>query len=340
MIVCINPSECTFITNAPDYRNVSVGADELLELQKTNLDNSNVLLSRILLKFKQPTFNAPEQSKYTILLRGLERREVIREFDVDCFSISSSWIAGTGKKYFDYPRPGATWESRDETSQWETAGGDYISSSLCSAAFPMESRDLEVDVTNIFSGSFPPNGVLLKVSDEDSAFDYGLNFFFSNQTKTIYNPELRISWDDSVYVTGSLQVLDISSGKHSVYINNMKSAYQTHETPRLNVLCRDKYVSKTFQSWPTRTYPHNDYSNYKALPSSSYYRVTDKFTNEIIIDFSDYTKISCDPSGSFFILNLTPFSENRKYKISVMVRENELVYIYEIGEEFAIANTK
>lgn len=343
MITVIPAKRSSYITNDPKLSGKNMGADELLELQKTILDTKDVINSRILIDFNNQNIldrNVPSGSKYILSLKCLERREVVDDFEIDCFLISSSWKEGTGKKYFDYGRSGVTWTSRNGSDQWVNEGGDFYTSSLCSTLYKIEDSDLNVDVSQFYSSSFPENGILMKIRDESSSFDYGLGFYFTEQTKTIYPPELRICWEDDVYLTGSLDVLNSSHVEYVVYTTNLKELYYKEEIPLIRLHAREKYIKKDFQSWPYRTYPHDRFYNYVALPSESFYKIYDSVTEETILDFSRYTRISCDESGSFFRLDMSPFRENRSYKISVMVKENGIVNIYDMNNKFSIVNIK
>ena len=80
-------------------------------------------------------------------------------------------------------------------------------------SFSYESSDIVMDVSESVSswidGDLPNNGFILKhdSSLENDTEDYGQLKFFSKETNTIYQPKLRIGWDDSTYNTGSLTEL-------------------------------------------------------------------------------------------------------------------------------------
>ena len=101
-------------------------------------------------------------------------------------------------------------------------------SSSTSQSFRFESSDLNVDVTDIvlaWSKNLIPNeGFMLRHSEGGEKLDYGKLRFFSQNTNTIYIPQLVMKWDDQVYNTGSLQELDISKDIF-LYINNLRPEY-------------------------------------------------------------------------------------------------------------------
>ena len=77
----------------------------------------------------------------------------------------------------------------------------------------------------------------------------------------------------------------------------------------------DKYPLKTYQN----AYAYNDVYY---LPTSSYYQIKDVITNDIIIPFGDYSKVSCDTSGNYFKLNLTNWETNREYYIELKIEKS------------------
>ena len=71
---------------------------------------------------------------------------------------------------------------------------------------------------NWISGSIPNEGWILKhdSSLENNTTDYRQLKFFSKETNTVYQPKLRIGWDDSNF-TGSL-----TEQQRKIYILHLK----------------------------------------------------------------------------------------------------------------------
>jgi hypothetical protein len=152
-----------------------------------------------------------------------------------------SWRYRTSKTVgteWDIP-PGVASLEWDEISQtWVDAailfGTNYISATVtssyfthegggtwwdydnleCTQSFSFQSSDIYMDVTNIArkwvtgSGRFENDGMILKFSNEiESSPDNLLNSlkFFGTDSNTIYVPRLNIVWDDSEFITGSLE---------------------------------------------------------------------------------------------------------------------------------------
>ena len=61
------------------------------------------------------------------------------------------------------------------------------------------------------------------------------------------------------------------------------------------------------------------YSTSHYLPATSYYQIKDYTSDDIIIPFSDYSKISCDSNGNYINLNLSNWEADRTYKIEFKV---------------------
>ena len=80
---------------------------------------------------------------------------------------------------------------------------------------------------------------------------------------------------------------------------------------RFDVYARDLYPKKTFSRLQTV------YLQPKYLPETSYYAVKDNESNEMIFDFGEYNKLSCDDNGNYFILDTTGLAQERYYRILI-----------------------
>ena len=75
---------------------------------------------------------------------------------------------------------------------------------------------------------------------------------------------------------------------------------------------RDLYPLKTFSN----KFAYNDI---KYLPSTTYYQIKDVNSDDIIIPFSNYSKISCDANGNYIKLNFSNWECERIYKIEFKI---------------------
>jgi hypothetical protein len=161
------------------------------------------------------------------------------------------------------------------------------------------------------SSSISNNGFIVKHSPT-TEFTTQSKFelkYFSENTHTIYPPCLEIRWNDSLYITGSLPIMN--SNLYTISLGNNKDKYQQDSIQRFKINVRPQY--------PPRTYSTSSFSfnlvNY-ALPSSSYWSLKDLDTEEIIVDYDDnYTKISCDGTSSYFDIYMNGLEPERYYKL-------------------------
>jgi hypothetical protein len=252
--------------------------------------------------------------------------------------IATDWNKGTGRLgNSPITTDGAGWQYKDQNSGsvWfsgsfasgttgsyrsgSNVGGGlwYTSSNYQSTqSFTnLTSKDIELKVTNAVSASYtnkiPNYGFIIKHSGSIE-FTTASKFetkYFSSTTHTIYPPCLEIRWDDSSYNTGSQAVMD--SDLYVTSLGNNKNVYQQDSIQRFKVKVRTKYPPRTFQT--------SSFSfalvNY-ALPSSSYWSIKDLDTDEIVVDYdTNYTKISCDTSGSYFDVYMNGLEPERYYKL-------------------------
>ena len=57
---------------------------------------------------------------------------------------------------------------------------------------------------------------------------------------------------------------------------------------------------------------------------------------EIILGFDNYTQISCDPNGNYFLLDTTSFPQERYFKILIRVEQSGSKYTFDKGNIFKI----
>jgi hypothetical protein len=250
---------------------------------------------------------------------------------------SQSWDEGTS--YF-YQTPmnvgdGATWLSASLTALWGTAGWAVSGSGSTQLSTPSASAsllehpltDLVIDVTSIvsaISGSSIPNyGFVLKLdaTTEQSPTNKANCKFFSSQTHTIFKPVIEIVKDDASYTTGSLKVLTSSSAQIST--SGLKSHYEKGELDMVRFLVRDKYPPKVFNLGPR-------YKAQYALPLNTFFEIKDVSANIIVYPGDVYDRLSCDATGSYFILDTGYLYRNRVYEIhlSVFYSNSEVEYIH------------
>ena len=283
-------------------------------------------------------------------LKSANSEEIPLEYTLYANAISSSWSMGTGTKFDNITTDGVSWYYKDGINKWTNVvgelsysdystqsqggvlgttgsinnggGGFWYTGSMASQSFSNEPDDVRMDVTDIVKlwiGGLPNNGFILHhtLDVENNQLDYGLLKFFSKETNTIYQPKLEIVWDDSLFSTGSLtSVTGSAEDDYKVVITNLKTQYQTNSKIKIRVKGRDMYPLKSFGT----TF---EYDQSKYLPSGSvYYQIEDYATNEIVVPFGDYSKLSCDSKSNYFNLDTSTYPINRTYKLKLKIVES------------------
>lgn len=288
---------------------------------------------------------------------------ITQETILEIFPISGSWSNGTGR-YLDSPinSSGVSWNYKNfnNNSLWDISnlnpyvkssyindnqgGGTWFTGSndpeinniYVTQSFNSRTNfDINVNITDIikvwnlhYSNSYSftdiaNEGLIIKLTD-DIEFNLSSSVqplfkYYSIDTNTIYPPSLEIKWDDSVYNKGDLPLL--TNENAFIGLGNNPNKFYPDSINKFRVNSRPTYPPRIYQtsSLYTRNY---------ALPTSSYYAVKDLDTNEYVINFDEnFTKISCDDSGSFFTLYMNGFEPERNYKILIktIINGNTLV---------------
>ena len=318
----------------------NTGRDEILEVSKTYYGNLKDV-AHTLIKFDTDTLSSKissgevTMSEATLLLRECESDEIPLDYTIYANIVSGSWEMGIGTRFDDITSDGVSWKQRNNNVEWldddyatgvtgslNGYGGTWFTGSESTQSFSYESTDISMDVSaslnEWISGTYSNEGFILRHSSilENDTNDYGQSKFFSKETNTIYQPKIRIGWDDSSFTTGSLT--ELSEDDIKVTFKRLKSSYKVNSKPKVLVFGRELYPLKTY----TNEFAYNDV---KFLPSTTYYQVKDVITDEVIVPFSNYSKVSCDSNGNFIRLNLENWETNREYYIEIKVDRDGVV---------------
>lgn len=333
----------------------NTGLDEILEVSKTfygNIkDNARTLIKFDTTPLSQSIASGDiTMSSAHLLLKESDASEIPLDYTLYAYPISQSWEMGIGTRFDAISTDGVSWENRGKstdtwlgdgsyfngtTGSFNGKGGTWYTGSAGSQTFSYQSTDIEMDVLNSMnswiSGTIPNEGWILKHDSdkENDTVDYGQLKFFGKETATIYEPKLRIGWDDSVFSTGSLTSL--TAEDIHITFKRLKVRYKRGSKPMIRVFGREKYPLKTY----TNEYAYTDI---KYLPSTTYYQIKDIVTGEVILPFNDnYTKVSCDSNGNYFKLDLSNFEYNRDYFIEIKtVRDGVVEYFADRDLTFTI----
>ena len=330
----------------------NTGRDEILEVSKTYYGNLKDI-ARSVIKFDTTPLSQSiasgdvTMSAVDLILRDCESNEIPIDYTIYAYQVSQSWDMGIGTRFDEISTDGCSWNKRTTadwlgndfasgtTGSFNGKGGTWYTGSAASQSFSYETADIEMNVLtpmlNWISGSIPNEGWILKhdSSFENNTTDYGQLKFFSKETNTIYQPKLRVGWDDSIFTTGSLT--ELTAEDIHITFKRLKTRYKRGSKPTIRVFGREKYPLKTY----TNSYAYTDV---KYLPSTTYYQIKDAITEEVIVPFSDnYTKVSCDSNGNFFKLNLSNFEYNRDYFIEIKtVRDGVIEYFQQKDLTFTV----
>jgi hypothetical protein len=317
----------------------NTGLDEILDISKVYFGNIKDT-SRALIKFDLDTLSQSISNGDVIIdsvklsLRETESQEIPLRYTILAHPISGSWEMGNGTRFDKISTTGVNWKYREGDSKidWlpnelasgsdsnpnDGTGGTWYTASAASQSFNYESSDLNIDVKDIvelwLSSSLPNEGFILKHTNEyeNDTNDYGILKFFGKETNTIYQPKLVIGWDDQIFNTGSLQPVDLEDGEVVVRVKPLTKEYKLNTTKIIRLVGREKYPLKTFSNAFV-----SDVVKY--LPSTTYYQIKDYQSNDVIIPFSEYSKVSCDSKGNYIKFDFTNWQPNRVYKIEFKI---------------------
>jgi len=334
--------------------NQNTGLDEILEISKVYYGNIKDV-SHTLIKFDvgyisaSISNNSISMSAAELILKETKSEEIPLEYTIYANPISGSWEMGTGTRFDNISTQGVTWNYRegDSSLEWlennfatnttasinNGGGGTWYTSYNASQTFSYQTTDINMNVISLLrafiSSSVINDGIILKYSTENESdtADYGILKFFSKETHTIYQPKIRIGWDDSVFSTGSLAALTATDIK--VGVTNLKKEYKVGTIAKIQIFGRELYPVKTFSD----TF---GYSTSKYLPTTTYYQIKDFASNDIIIPFSNYSKVSCDSNGNYIKVNFSNWEANRVYKIEFKIDNNGIVEYFDNDTTFSL----
>lgn len=193
---------------------------------------------------------------------------------------------------------------------WGRAFGTYLISGSVSGSVGSESAS--------FSGQFiegPLVGGVLNLQLSGSVFTSSYSYTSSFET-----------------TSSGFTPLD-TDRSFTVILKNLKSKYKGGDVARINVFGRREFPMKTF----AKTSQQLGYLVPELLPTSSYYAIKDNMSEEIIVNFDNYTRISCEyPDGNFFMLDTTGLAQERPYRILVRIDNNGSIYTFDNDNVFKI----
>ena len=326
--------------------NNNTGLDPILYLYNgLNVYSNTYDTSRILIQFDSiniPSYIPIQSSSFYLGLENSEAHYLPNTYNLIFNEISGSWDSGLGTLYSPSTQ-GVTWKNRDN-NKWQTSsfspnttssflssnpgGGVWFTSSVSQSYDVNSSNNIYVNINNISSSIFN-QGIIIRTENDLSSSSYYNLSFYSNNTHTIYQPYIDIKWNDFIYNTGSLPI--INDDNLVVLFYNNKGTFKNNEVYNFKLNVRPLYPQRAFVT-------SSVYNNNYVLPSSSYWAVQDVINNNFIFNFDNvYTNISCNSSGSnftFYFDNIPPY---RWYKfIFKVVMSNGEILILDNNYNFYV----
>jgi hypothetical protein len=321
------------------YPTQNSGLDEILEVSvKNGIASSTEDIRRSIVQFNSQDLQTLQTLKsnknFDVYLRMyLANAENLDSVYGLLFNeVDTQWSMGVGK-FSDDPITvkGASWYNTGSytasVNNWPNptyhtvpGGGSWAFATVSQSFSYRDSKDINVKVTSFFNNwinGYTNAGIIIRhsASVENNANAYKVLNFFSGDTHTIYPPCLEMRWDDTIYNTGSLSVIDNTNTEITI-VNNPYNIKYTTDKYTFKVAARDKYPARTFST-------SSIYLTKKALPSSSYWAIQDVKTEDMVIDFdTSYTKIGCDATSSFFDVYMNGLEPERYYKLLIKYRLN------------------
>ena len=218
-----------------------ITGNQIISQSHTVISNKK-LINRSLVKFDITTISQSiadgdiASPTFTLKLNVAKEENLPLDYSIYAFAISQSWTKGIGYLSDNGTNTGTSWNFRDYYSGsvwyplsntddttivdfvtnpqsasaiWNRGGGTWYTSSICSQSFDYESADLSMDVSSIvyqwISGSIPNEGFIIITDEEFELTGSNTSLsYFSQDSNTIYQPRLDVAWDDTVWVTGSI----------------------------------------------------------------------------------------------------------------------------------------
>jgi len=304
------------------FPNKNAGLDEIIQVSNgyTGLYERDV--ARSFLHFNINGLPSHVTASSTILsLQIAEVEEIPLAYDVYGYPVSQSWDMGIGTWPEDINTDGITWNNQPKV----------LYSPFAIQHFEYSNADLNMDIKEVYNfwTSSANYGIRLShlLAVENNSLNYGYLKYYSKETNTYKQPLLKLGWDDQQYNTGSLT--SVGTDEIVVKSRKLRSEYPIGKLIRIDLSTRNRFPVKTF----TNSFGYRD-MNY--LPTTSYYSVEDVITKNTIIERSQFTKISCDPSGSYIMLDTTNFPQHRPLQLNFYVHRNGVEEIYKDDLSFIV----
>jgi hypothetical protein len=141
------------------------------------------------------------------------------------------------------------------------------------------------------------------------------------------------SYTSSINMTSDVLSSMDTTRAFTVALQNLHPTYKAGDIIRIGVFGRKQFPLKTFD----RSTQQTQYMVPEFLPTSSYYALKDNETDEIVMDFDNYTKIGCEyPSGNYFMIDTTGLPQDRYYRVLIRINDGRSIHTIDCGKTFKL----
>jgi len=141
------------------------------------------------------------------------------------------------------------------------------------------------------------------------------------------------TYTSSVNITSSLLFPMDTNRPFTIAVQNMNPTYKAGDIAKMGVFGRKKFPLKYFG----RSTQQEQYLIPEYLPTSSFYALKDDITDEIILNFDNFTKVGCEyPAGNYFIIDTTSLPQDRYYRVLIRISDARTTYTIDAGKTFKI----
>ena len=205
--------------------------------------------------------------------------------------------------------------------------GSLFSGTIESGSLSFDS----LDPHNLFSGTLESgslvSGTITEITTTDNdTTDALLGVVITNCLSSVSEKDVPPYSIEVVELEPNLNQVDEDIVPH---IKRVKKEYRTLSRQRISVGVRTKHPTKTFSS--KSSYDLNNYTLHTMK-----YSVRDAETDEVIVDFDEYSRISCDASGHYFNFDFTCLPVGRIYKFLILVESDEGDVVHEDKRRFIV----
>ena len=116
-----------------------------------------------------------------------------------------------------------------------------------------------------------------------------------------------------------------------IFIENIKESYPKDGVEKMSVGVREINPKKTFSN-------RMRYTSRNVTSLNMFFSVLDAETEEVVIDFSEFTKISCDTTGHYFNFEFGCLARGRLYKFILKLEYEGIRKKYDNKLTFMITN--